>query len=127
MPLRDLEAAEPLTRECEGATAADRVTALLARTTARMQQEPRLTEALTRAFMFADSSARDEIRAVSRLLVSMLSGAIRPGAEPTPDDLAAAALIRDVWLAALVGWVTGRTTAADVSRYLETAVRLLHV
>jgi AcrR family transcriptional regulator len=130
---RDLEAAEPLTRECKGATAAERVTALLARTTARMQQEPRLTEALTRAFMFADSSARDEIRAVSRLLVSMLSGAIRRDAEPTPDDLAAAALIRDVWLAALVGWVTGRTTAADVSRTtaadvsrsLETAVRLL--
>jgi AcrR family transcriptional regulator len=122
---RDLEAAEPLTRECEGATAAERVTALLARTTARMQQEPRLTEALTRAFMFADSSARDEIRAVSRLLVSMLSGAIRRDAEPTPDDLATAALIRDVWLAALVGWVTGRTTAADVTRSLETAVRLL--
>ncbi len=122
---RDLETAEPLTRDCTGVTAAERVTALLALTTARMQQEPRLTEALTRAFMFADSSARDEIRAVSRLLVTMLSRAIRPGADPTPEDLAVAGVIRDVWLAALVGWVTGRTTAADVTRSLETAVRLL--
>ena len=55
----------------------------------------------------------------------MLSRAIRPGEDPTPDDLAAAAVIRDVWLAALVGWVTGRTTAADVTRSLDAAVRLL--
>src|SRR4051812_47835689 len=55
---RDLEEAEPLTREPCGDTAAERVTALLATTTTRMQREPRLTEALTRAFVFADSSAR---------------------------------------------------------------------
>jgi AcrR family transcriptional regulator len=122
---RDLEVAAPLTREPCGDTAAERVTELLAATTARMQQEPRVTEALTRAFVFADSSARDEIRAVSRLLVGMLAHAIRPDADPTPEDLAAAAVVRDVWLAALVGWVTGRTSSAEVSRSLETAVRLL--
>ena len=125
--VRDLEVAETASRAQPptGDTAADRVSALLATTTAGMQQEPRLTEAMTRAFMFADASARDEIRAVSRLLVTMLTRAINPGSDPSPDDLAAAAVIRDVWLAALVGWVTGRTTAADVSRSLETAVRLL--
>jgi len=129
--VRDLAAEEESSRyrPPPGDDAAARVTALLQTTTARMQQEPLLTEALTRAFMFADASAREEIRAVSRLLVTMLTRAIRPGAQPndqpTPDDLAAAAVIRDVWLAALVGWVTGRTTAADISRSLETAVRLL--
>jgi TetR/AcrR family transcriptional regulator, cholesterol catabolism regulator len=124
---RDLEAAEHASRAQPptGDSAAERVSALLAMTTARMQEDPQLTEALTRAFMFADASARDEIRAVSRLLVTMLTRSIRPGAEATHDDLAAAAVIRDVWLAALVGWVTGRTTAADVSRSLDTAVRLL--
>ncbi|MBF4767891.1 TetR family transcriptional regulator [Nocardioides agariphilus] len=124
---RDLTTAEELSRHQPplGDSAGERVTALLAATTARMQREPLLTEALTRAFMFADAAARDEIRSVSRLLVGMLVRAIRPDADPTSDDLAAAAVIRDVWLAALVGWVTGRTTAADVSRSLETAVRLL--
>ena len=39
--------------------------------------------------------------------------------------MATAAVIRDVWLAGLVGWVTGRSTEADVTRSLETAVRLL--
>jgi TetR/AcrR family transcriptional regulator, cholesterol catabolism regulator len=124
---RELAAAEVATRDQPpaGATAAERVLTLLRRTTAPMQKDPQLTEALTRAFMFADASAREEIRAVSRLLVTMLGRAIRPDGDPTPDDLAAAAVIRDVWLAALVGWVTGRTTAADVTRSLETAVRLL--
>ena len=125
--VRDLATEEESSRYLPpaGEDAAARVTALLQTTTSRMQQEPLLTEALTRAFMFADPSAREEIRAVSRLLVTMLTRAIRPGADPTSDDLDAAAVIRDVWLAALVGWVTGRTTAADVSRSLETAVRLL--
>jgi TetR/AcrR family transcriptional regulator, cholesterol catabolism regulator len=124
---RDLDAAEAAGRDQPpvGDTAAERVAALLSTTTARMQREPLLTEALTRAFMFADASSRDEIRAVSRILVTMLVRAIRPGEMPTPDDLAAAAVIRDVWLAALVGWVTGRTTAADVTRSLDAAVRLL--
>ncbi len=129
--VRDLEVAEAASRDQPpaGETPAERVTALLATTTARMQKDPRLTEAMTRAFMFADASARDEIRAVSRLLVTMLTRSVRPATraddQPTPDDLAAAAVIRDVWLAALVGWVTGRTTAADVTRSLDTAVRLL--
>ena len=123
--VRDLEAAEPLTRECTGATAAERVTRLLQLTTARMRQEPRVSEALVRAFMFADSSAREEIRGVSRLLVTMLARAVRPDGEPDADDLAKAAVIRDVWLAGLVGWVSGRSTEADVTRSLETAVRLL--
>ena len=124
---RELAAAERATRDQPpaGETAAERVRALLRRTTVPMQQDPGLTEALTRAFMFADASARDEIRAVSRMLVTMLSRAIRPDEEPTADDLAAAAVIRDVWLASLVGWVTGRTTAADVTRSLDAAVRLL--
>jgi AcrR family transcriptional regulator len=124
---RELAAAERATRDQPpaGETAAERVRTLLRRTTVPMQQDPGLTEALTRAFMFADASARDEIRGVSRTLVTMLTRAIRPGEEPTADDLAAAAVIRDVWLAALVGWVTGRTTAADVTRSLDAAVRLL--
>src|SRR5258705_9657085 len=73
--VRDLEEAEQAGRDraVSGADPAVRVTALLRQTTPRMQRDPRLTEALTRAFMFADASAREEIRAVSRLLVTMLA------------------------------------------------------
>ena len=127
---REIEAADRATRGVPpaGADAAERMTALLRTTTARMQEDPQLTEALTRAFVFADASTREEIRSVSRLLVTMLARAVHPPedpGEPTTDELAAAGVIRDVWLAALVGWVTGRTTAAEVRRSLDTAVRLL--
>jgi AcrR family transcriptional regulator len=123
---RDLEtAAAAESGPPAGPDAAARVTELLRSTTARMLEEPRLTEALTRAFMFADASAKEEIRSVSRLLVTMLARAIRPDANASADDLAAAGVIRDVWLAALVGWVTGRTSPADVNRSLDVAVRLL--
>ena len=34
--------------------------------------------------------------------------------ELTDEDVAIARVIGDVWLSALVGWVTGRTTADEV-------------
>ncbi len=46
-------------------------------------------------------------------------------AELTDDDIAIARVIGDVWLSALVGWVTGRTSAADTAAQMEKAVHLL--
>ncbi|HEY0773079.1 MAG TPA: TetR family transcriptional regulator, partial [Nocardioidaceae bacterium] len=45
--------------------------------------------------------------------------------EPTEEDIAIAKVIGDVWLASLVQWVTGRASAADVSKSMDVAVRLL--
>jgi hypothetical protein len=42
-----------------------------------------------------------------------------------PKDIAIAKVIGDVWLASLVQWVTGRASAADVSKSIDVAVRLL--
>jgi len=36
-----------------------------------------------------------------------------------------AKVIGDVWLASLVQWVTGRASAADVSKSMDVAVRML--
>ena len=38
-----------------------------------MQREPMLTEAMTRAFMFADPSAAAEVNTVARLMEHMLT------------------------------------------------------
>ena len=86
-----------------------------------------LTEALVRSFMFADSSVKDEIHHVGMLLTTMLTRAISPGEEhePTDDDVAIARVIGDVWLSALVGWVTGRASAEDLDDQMDVAVRLL--
>lgn len=111
-----------------GETPADRVGFVLAGATRTMQEDPRLAEALTRAFMFADASVTAEIHRVGRILTSMLTRAMgpQPGpADPGEDDVALARVIGDVWLAAMVGWVTGRTSTEEVSTQLSVAVRLL--
>jgi AcrR family transcriptional regulator len=112
-----------------GDTPADRVMNVLSRTTKSLQRDPHLTEALTRAFMFADASVKDEIHVVGLAMTSMLTAAMDPGPEhahePTDDEIALARVIGDVWLAALVGWVTGRQTAEEVTKSMDVAVRLL--
>jgi AcrR family transcriptional regulator len=128
---REFERAEAETRDkpIPGDTAHERVMFLLDRTTRGLQEDPHLTEALTRAFMFADASVKTEILAVGVLLTTMLTRAMHPDrtelAELTEDDVAVARVIGDVWLSALMGWVTGRTGAGDVGRRMDVAVRLL--
>ena len=114
-------------RPVDGDTAADRVINALKRTTRGMQSDPQLTEALTRAFMFADASVAAEIHQVGMLLTSMVTRAMYPEGheELTDQDVAIAQVIGDVWLSALVGWVTGRTNAAETGQRIEVAVKLL--
>ena len=112
-----------------GDTAADRVMYVLGRTTLSLQREPNLTEALTRAFMFADASVANEIAVVgthvTRMLLTAMHGARDTSAPPTEDEIAITKVIGDVWLASLVQWVTGRASANDVAKSLDVAVRLL--
>jgi AcrR family transcriptional regulator len=113
-----------------GDTPADRVSWVLSRATRSMQKDPRLTEALTRAFMFADSTVAGEIHVVGLRLTTMLNRALQgadyvEGAEPTDREIAVARVVSDVWLSALVAWVTGRSTADEVADHLDTAVHML--
>ena len=113
-----------------GDTAADRVMFVLGRTTRTLQHEPNLTEALTRAFMFADASVANEIHVVEVHVTRMLMAAMRNARDaetlqPTEDELAVTKVIGDVWLASLVQWVTGRASAHDVGASLDVAVHLL--
>ena len=95
-----------------------------ARVTRNMQRDPMLTEAMTRAFMFADPSAAAEVNTVARQMARMFTRAMHDG-EPSADDIAIARVIGDVWLSNLVAWVTRRASADDVSSRLELAARLL--
>lgn len=113
-----------------GDTAQDRVLHVLGRATQSLQRDPNLTEALTRAFVFADASVADEIHVVGTQVVRMLLRAmhepdLRPSPEPTEEQIAIARVIADVWFARLVQWVTGRASAVDVADSIEVAVRLL--
>ena len=119
------QAQEKLDRKpIPGETSYERMMYVLGRITRAMQREPMLTEAMTRAFMFADPSAAAEVNTVARLMERMLTRAMHEG-EPTADEIAIARVIGDVWLSNLVAWVTRRASADDVSRQLELAARLL--
>jgi TetR/AcrR family transcriptional regulator, cholesterol catabolism regulator len=107
-----------------GDTPYERMLFVLGRITQTMQRDPMLTEAMTRAFMFADPSAAAEVNTVARLMERTLTQAIHEG-EPTADEVAIARIIGDVWLSNLVAWVTRRASADDVSSHLELAARLL--
>ena len=104
-------------RSIPGETPYERVMYVLGRTTRSMQREPMLTEAMTRAFMFADPSAANEVNTVARLMERMFTKAMHEG-EPSADDMAIARVIGDVWLSNLVAWVTRRASADDVSSHL---------
>ncbi|WP_281899176.1 cholesterol catabolism transcriptional regulator KstR [Phytohabitans aurantiacus] len=116
---------EKLTRApIPGDTSYDRMLFVLGKVTRSMQRDPLLTEAMTRAFMFADPSAATEVNAVARLMEDMFTRAIHEG-EASADDRATARVIGDVWLSNLVAWVTRRASANDVINHLELAARLL--
>lgn len=114
-----------------GDSAAERVMYVLGKVTRSLQRDPHLTEALTRAFMFADASVATESHLVGRHVTAMLMQALHPdgaadAATPAENqDLAIVKVISDVWLASVVQWVTGRASTEDVGRSLDVAVRLL--
>jgi AcrR family transcriptional regulator len=107
-----------------GETPYERTLYVLGRVTRVMQREPHLTEAMTRAFLFADPSAAAEVNVVGLKMEHMFTTAMHDG-EPSADDKAIARVIGDVWLANLVAWVTRRASANDVINHLELATRLL--
>ena len=118
-------------RPIPGDTAHERVMYVLGRTTRSLQRDPNLTEALTRAFMFADASVANEIHVVGMHVTKLMIRAMHDQETtieeivPTEDDIAIAKVIGDVWLSSLVQWVTGRASAQDVSKSMDVAVRLL--
>ena len=123
---RELEQAlEKLDRlTITGDTPAERLLFVLGRTTRSLQRDPNLTGAMTRAFMFADTSAATEMAAVGELMERILLKAMRND-NPNDEDRARLHIVADVWMANLVAWVTRRASATDVANRLELSVRLL--
>jgi AcrR family transcriptional regulator len=118
-------AAEKLERgPVPGDNAVDRVLYVLGRHTRTLQRTPMLTEAMTRAIMSADASVANEVVEVDRHTRRMITGAMTDG-EPTDEHQAIAEVIGAVWLSSLMSWVMRRSSAEDVAKRLELAVRLL--
>lgn len=107
-----------------GGTPYQRLNFMVGKLNRAMQRNPLLTEAMTRAFVFADASAAGEVDHVGKLMDSMFARAMSDG-EPTEDQYHIARVISDVWLSNLLAWLTRRASATDVAKRLDLAVRLL--
>ncbi|WP_165986972.1 TetR family transcriptional regulator [Streptomyces sp. YIM 98790] len=88
------------------------------------QRDPRLAEAMMRALLFADSSARDEVRAVFRLTTAILLDASGLAEEEIPGRLSTVRVIQHTWHAALVSWLSGQISLAEAQADIETVCRL---
>src|SRR5664279_3460086 len=122
---RELERVYDRTALPPGNTPTERLTFMIGKITKALQRDPQLTEAMTRAFMFADASAAAEVDTVGRLMDQMFARAMSNENDPTDEQLAIARVISDVWLSNLVAWVTRRASATDVANRLELTIGLL--
>ena len=107
-----------------GDTAQERMKVVVEMITKSMQREPNLTEAMTRAFMFADASVANEVEEVGFHMDRILARAMAQG---TPDEvqLSIARVVSDVWMSNLVSWLTRRASAAEVATRLGLTIDLL--
>ena len=107
-----------------GGTPFARLNSMIGQLNRAMQRNPLLTEAMTRAYVFADASAAGEVDHVEKIIDSLFARSMADG-EPTEDHYHIARVISDVWLSNLLAWLTRRASATDVSKRLDLAVRLL--
>lgn len=107
-----------------GDTAQERMKIVVEMITKAMTREPNLTEAMTRAFMFADASVSVEVEQVGYYMDRILARAIAKG-EPNEIQLSIARVISDVWMSNLVTWLTRRASPADVNSRLSLTIDLL--
>ena len=108
-----------------GDTSGARVTETLMRTFRGLQREPQLAEAMVRALTFADRSVSAEVDQVTRLTTALIVDAMGADQPPSREQLAAVRVIEHTWHSALVSWLSGRASIAQVRIDLETACRLL--
>ncbi|MBH5334591.1 TetR family transcriptional regulator [Streptomyces pactum] len=104
---------------------AARVAQTLMRAFRALQREPQLADAMVRALTFADRSVSPEVDAVSRLTTAIILDAMGLTGTPTPDQLSAVRVIEHTWHSALVTWLSGRASIAQVKVDIDTVCRLI--
>lgn len=107
-----------------GDSAADRVAQTLMRAFRALQREPHLADAMVRALTFADRSVSPEVDTVSRQTTAIILDAMGLD-HPTPRQLSAVRVIEHTWHSALITWLSGRASIAQVKIDIETVCRLI--
>lgn len=110
-------------------TPEERVYRVVATVTRYLARHRRLSGALIRALMSADTAAGAEVDAVGALLVGFIASANRrPGGDSTPaggDHELMAHVIGKVWLVDVVTLLSGRMTVSAVLEDLRSTIALV--
>lgn len=101
----------------------ERVAETLMRAFRALQREPHLADAMVRALTFADRSVSPEVDQVSRQTTAIILDAMKLD-DPTPQQLSAVRVIEHTWHSALITWLSGRASIAQVKIDIETVCRL---
>jgi AcrR family transcriptional regulator len=108
-----------------GEAPAERVAATLMYAFRALQREPHLADAMVRALTFADRSVSPEVDTVSRLTTAIILDAMGLAAAPTAEQLSAVRVIEHTWHSALITWLSGRASIAQVKIDIEMVCRLI--
>lgn len=113
-------------RPPSGDSPAERVAETLMRAFRALQREPQLADAMVRALTFADRGVSAEVDQVSRQTTAIILDAMGRD-RPTPEQLSAVRVIEHTWHSALITWLSGRASIAQVKVDIETACRLIEL
>ena len=91
-------------------TPVDRLVDVLRRASQSLQSQRNFTLAVVRALASGDETVAPAVREVRVAMRDIILGAI--GGEPSERDHVVAEILEEVWLSALVSWISGVDDAA---------------
>jgi len=106
-----------------GGDPTERVIDVLRRANLALQRQPHFTLAVVRALASGDETVAPAVREVRVAMRSIILAAV--GQPTTPRDELVGEVLEEVWLSALVSWISGVNSAQSVIRKLEDATTLL--
>lgn len=117
-------------RPPEGDDPVERVIDVLRRSNRALQREPQVTIAMIRALVSGNADIAPAVAQTRVLMRRIISDALGVQADATADAgsdelMMSIDLLSDVWMAALVAWITGVAPPAALVPKLETATRVL--
>ena len=112
-------------RPPEGADSVDRVSDVLRRANRALQAQPEVTTAMIRALVSGNTDIAPVVASVREEMRRIITDALVEEGPADEDRLLRIDLLSDVWLAAVVSWISGSADVDSVVPRLRDAARLI--
>jgi AcrR family transcriptional regulator len=112
-------------RPPEGADSVDRVSDVLRRANRALQAQPEVTTAMIRALVSGNTDIAPVVASVREEMRRIITDALVEEGPADEDRLLRIDLLSDVWLAAVVSWISGSADVDSVVPRLRNAARVI--